>query len=104
MTQPKFKVKKGDTVKVITGKHRGQTGKITKVFLEDAKVLVDGVNVVTRHAKPSQANPEGPYQITRPLHISNVAIVDSSGDVSKVGYRIEDEKKVRFFKKTGQLV
>lgn len=104
MTQPKFKVKKGDTVKVITGKHRGQTGKVTKVFLDDSKVLVDGVNVVTRQAKPSQANPEGPYQITRPLHISNVAIVDSNGDVSKVGYRIEEEKKVRFFKKTGQLV
>ena len=104
MTQPKFKVKKGDTVKVTTGKHRGQIGKVSKVLLDESKVIVDGVNVVTRQAKPSQANPEGPYQITRPLHISNVAIVDSNGDVSKVGYRIEEEKKVRFFKKTGQLV
>lgn len=104
MTQPKFKVKKGDTVQVTTGKYRGQTGKVTKVLLDESKVIVEGVNIVTRHAKPSQMNPEGPYEVTRPVHISNVAIVDAEGKPSKVGYRLEDGKKVRFFKKTNQLV
>ena len=104
MTQPKFKVKRGDTVKVITGKNSGKTGIVKKVILEDQKVIVEGVNVVTRHAKPSQTNPEGPYEVTHPIHISNVAVVDQDGNTSKIGYKEEDGKKVRFFKKTGKLV
>ncbi|CAO5683251.1 MAG: 50S ribosomal protein L24 [Holosporales bacterium] len=104
MTQPKFKIKKGDTVKVMTGKYKGQTGEVTKVLLDEAMVIVDGVNVVTRNVKPSQVNPDGPYQVTKPIHISNVALVDVSGNHSKVGLKMEDGKKVRYFKKTGELV
>ncbi len=104
MTQPKFKIKKGDTVKVMTGKYKGQTGQVTKVLLDESMVIVEGVNVITRNAKPSHANPEGPYQITKPIHISNVALVDASGNHSKVGLKIEDGKKSRYFKKTGELV
>lgn len=104
MTQPKFKVKKGDTVKVMIGKDRGKTGVVEKVLLDEARVVVNGVNVHTRHAKPSQANPNGSYEVTHSIHISNVAVVDTDGNTSKIGYRNEDGKKVRFFKKTGQLV
>lgn len=104
MTQPKFKVKKGDTVKVMTGKYKGQTGQVLKVLLDEAMIVVEGVNVIRRNAKPSQANPEGPYDITKPIHISNVSLVNGNGDHSKVGYKTEDGKKVRFFKKTGELV
>lgn len=104
MTQPKFKIKKGDTVKVLTGKYRGQIGKVLKMMLDESRVLVEGVNTVTRHARPTQANPEGPYEVTRPIHISNVALVDNDGQSSKVGYRMEDGKKVRYFKKTNNLV
>ena len=104
MTQPKFKIKKGDTVKVMTGKCRGQTGQVTKVLMDEAMVVVEGVNVVRRNAKPSQANPDGPYDVTKPIHISNVSLVDANGNHSKVGYKVENDKKVRFFKKTGELV
>lgn len=104
MTQPKFKVKKGDTVKVMTGKYRGQTGVVEKVLLDESRVVVDGVNVHTRHAKPSHANPNGSFEVTHPIHISNVAVVDAEDNHSKIGYREEDGKKVRYFKKTGKLV
>lgn len=104
MTQPKFKVKKGDTVKVMKGKDKGQTGQVLKVLLDDAKVVVEGINVVRRNAKPSHTNPDGPYDVTKPVHISNVAIVDGNGNHSKVGYKMENGKKVRYFKKTGEMV
>lgn len=104
MTRPKLKIKKGDTVKVMTGKHKGVVAKVEKVFPEDSKVLVEGVNVVTRFAKPSQQHPEGPYQVHKPVHISNVALVNADNQHSKVGYKMEDGKKVRFLRKTGEKV
>lgn len=104
MTQPKFKVKKGDTVKVMIGKDKGVVGTVEKVLLDEARVVVTGVNVRTRHAKPSHANPNGSYEVTHSIHISNVAVVNTDGNHSKVGYREEDGKKVRYFKKTGELV
>lgn len=104
MTRPKFKIKKGDMVKVMTGKHKGQVAKIEKVLVDEAKVLVEGVNMVTRFAKPSQLHPEGPFQIHKPIHISNVALVNGDNQHSKVGFKMEADQKVRIFKKTGEKV
>lgn len=104
MTQVKFKIKKGDTVVVTTGKYKGVTGEVTKMLLDEGKVVVAGVNEFTRNAKPSQTNPDGPYKVQKPIQISNVALVDADGKASKVGYRTEDGKKVRYFKKSGEKV
>lgn len=105
MTQVKFKIKRGDFVEVITGKNKGSRGKVLKVFLADAKVLVEGVNEVTRNVKPSATNPDGPYKKTLPIHISNVSLVDPSTDsAAKVGYRQNGDTKERFFKKSGNPV
>jgi large subunit ribosomal protein L24 len=105
MTQPKFKVKRGDTVQVTTGSHKGKQGIVQKVLLDEGKVIVEGVNIVTRHMRPSAVNPEGRIEKTKPIQISNVAVVDpSTNEPSKVGYRMEDGKKVRYYKKSGNVV
>ncbi|MDR1289225.1 MAG: 50S ribosomal protein L24 [Holosporales bacterium] len=106
MTQPKFKIKKGDQVQVITGSHRGKRGIVKKVFLDKAAVLVENVNVVVRNVKPDYKHPQGPYSKEMPIHISNVSLIDPSIDVAaKVGYRLnEDGKKVRYFKKSGAVL
>ncbi len=105
MTQLRYKVKRGDFVEVTTGKNKGKRGKVLKVFLEDQKALVEGVNVVMRNAKPSATNPNGPFEKTLPIHISNIAVVDPSSDKpAKVGYRFNGDVKERVFKKSGNLV
>lgn len=100
------KIKKGDTVKVITGKDKGKEGKVISV--KDGKVLVEGVNTVTRHTKPSQANPKGGIvHQEAPLDISNVMYVHK-GKVTRIGFKIEDGKgrkgKVRIAKATGDVI
>jgi len=106
MSQPKFKVKKGDVVQVMLGKDRGKRGVVTKVLLGDSKAIVEGVNVVKRNLKPSQSNPDGPVSKTLPIHISNLSLVDPSTDQpAKVGYKVDkDGSKSRFFKKSGGLL
>jgi large subunit ribosomal protein L24 len=105
MTQIRYKIKKGDTVQVTTGKNKGLKGVVEKVLLKDGKVLVAGVNEVTRHARPTQANPDGAYKKNLPIHISNVALVDPASDsISKVGIKEVDGKRVRYFKKSGNVV
>jgi large subunit ribosomal protein L24 len=106
MTQIRFKVKKGDLVEVITGKNKGRRGIVQKVLLSDARVVVEGVNQVTRHIRPSQMNPSGSITKTLPIHVSNVAVVDPSLDApAKVGYKVnQDGTKVRIFKESGQPV
>lgn len=97
-----MKIKKGDKVKVIAGADRNTIGEVSKVLAKQGKVIVTGVNVQSKHRKPSQANPEGAI-ITKegPIDISNVAIYDAkSKKVSKVAYKIEDNKKVRIAKKS----
>lgn len=104
MTQVRFKVKSGDTVEVIAGKDKGKRGMVTKVFLKEAKILVDGVNQKIKNVRMSEANPEGGrYAKYHPIHISNVAIVNPATDkCEKVGIRVnQDGKKERYFKKTG---
>lgn len=105
MTQPKFRVKKGDLVQVVTGKHKGRRGIVQKVFLDEGRVMVENINTVTRHIRPSEINPEGRVLKTLPIHISNVALIDpSTNRTDKVSYRIEGDRKVRFFKKTGEVL
>jgi large subunit ribosomal protein L24 len=105
MTQPKFKIKKGDLVQVLVGKDKGKKGVVQKMLLDDAKLIVEGVNKVVRNHKPSSTNPGGPVEKNLPINVSNVALVDpSTGSYSKVGIREEDGKRVRYFKKSGNLV
>lgn len=96
------KIKKGDTVKVIAGKDKGREGKVTSV--KDGKVVIEGINQVTKHAKPSQANPQGGIiQQSAPIDVSNVMYV-SKGQVTRIGFKVEDGKKVRYAKATGEVI
>lgn len=99
-----MKLHVGDTVQIIAGSDKGKTGEVIQILRKEERVVVEGVNVVTKHIKPSQADPEGGI-ITReaPIHVSNVAFYDSKAkETVKVGYKIEDGKKVRINKKTGK--
>ena len=100
------KIKKGDSIVVLTGKDKGRKGTVTKVMPEDNRVLVQGINMVQRHTRPSQANPNGGIvNKEASLHISNVAIADpSSGKPTRVGFKIEGDKKVRVAKKSGEVI
>ena len=96
------KIKKGDTVKVITGKDKGKEGKV--LFVKDGKVLVEGVNTVTKHTKPSQANPQGGIiQKEAAIDISNVMYVNK-GKTTRVGFKLDGGKKVRYAKATGEVI
>ncbi|MFA6375021.1 MAG: 50S ribosomal protein L24 [Bacilli bacterium] len=100
-------IKKGDTVKVISGNSKGKTGKVLNILIKSDKVVVEGVNIVSRHTKPSNANPDGGIiKKEAPIAISNVQLVDTKKDniSSKVGMKIVDGKKVRYFKKTGNVL
>ncbi len=99
-----LKIKKGDTVKVIAGKDKDTEGKVLSVDVKRRRILVEGVNVVTKHAKPSQSNPNGGIvQKEAPIDISNVMLV-VKGKATRVGFKIEDGKKVRFAKATGEVI
>ena len=102
----KLKIKTGDLVRVIAGDNKGQEGKVQKVFIEKNKAIVEGVNLVTKHNKPSAASPQGGIvKKEAALHISNLALVDSkTGETTRVGYRIEGDKKVRFSKKSNEVI
>ncbi|UQQ73280.1 50S ribosomal protein L24 [Enterococcus faecium] len=98
-------VKKGDKVKVITGKDKNKEGVVLAAFPKKDKVIVEGVNVVKKHQKPSQAAPQGGIvEMEAPIHVSNVMVVDSTGVASRVGYKEVDGKKVRVSKKTGEVL
>lgn len=101
-----MKIKKGDKVKVITGSSKGTVGEVLKAFPKDEKVLVEGVNLVKKHLKPTQANPDGGIvEKEAPIHVSNVALYDAKAKKSgRVGYKIEKGKKVRVLKQTGAVV
>ncbi|WP_246945560.1 MULTISPECIES: 50S ribosomal protein L24 [Bacillus] len=97
-------VKKGDKVQVISGKDKGKQGVILEAFPKKNRVLVEGVNVVKKHSKPSQANPQGGIiSQEAAIHVSNVMPLDpKSGEPTRVGYQLVDGKKVRVAKKSGQ--
>ena len=99
-----LKIKKGDTVKVIAGKDCNTEGKVISVDAKKGRVLVEGVNMITKHAKPSQANPNGGIiQKEAPIDISNVMLV-YKGKATRVGFRMEGDKKVRYAKATGEVI
>ena len=99
------KIKKGDRVVVLTGKDKGKPGTVTKVFPKEDRVLVQGINVVQRHTRPSQGDPQGGIKNKElPIHVSNVSLVDSKGKATRVGFRVEGDKKVRFAKTTGDVI
>ena len=100
------KIKKGDSVVVLSGKDKGRTGTVTRVLPKDGKVVVDGVNVAARHRKPTQANPQGGIERKEaPLHMSKVAVADpKSGKPTRVRFETRDGKKVRVAAKSGELI
>ena len=99
------KIRKGDRVVVLTGKSKGTVGSVLRVFPKEQRVLVEGVNMVQRHTKPSQGDPQGGIKNKEaPIHVSNVALVDSKGKPTRVGFRMEGDKKVRFAKKSGEAI
>ena len=100
-----MKIKKGDTIQVITGNDTGKTGRVIKVFLEKERVVVEGVNITKKHARPTQDNPQGGIiEKEASIHISNVMMV-SGGKPTRVGYKIlEDGRKVKYAKITGEII
>jgi large subunit ribosomal protein L24 len=101
------KIRQNDEIIVLAGKDKGKTGKVTKVLVEDSKVFVEGVNLIKKHQKPvpQLQQPGGIVEKEAPIHVSNVAIVNpSTGKADRVGFRIEDGKKVRFFKSNNESV
>ena len=99
------KIKKGDKVVVLTGRDKGKTGSVTKVWPKECRVLVEGLNIVQRHTRPTQLDPQGGIKNKEaPLHLSNGAIVDANGKPTRVGFRVDGDKKVRFAKSTGEVI
>lgn len=107
MAQAKLKIKKGDKVVVLTGRNKGASGEVLKVMPAERRVIVQGVNVVKKHKKPTQLDPQGGIQEKElPLHVSNVALADpKSGKATRVGYKtLKDGKKVRVAKASGETL
>ena len=102
----KLKIKTGDTVRVIAGDHKGSEGKVVSVDREKNKAIVEGVNMVSKHTKPSAKSPQGGIvKKEAPIHISNIALIDpKSKTATKVGVKVEGDKKVRFSKKSNQVL
>ena len=102
----KLKIKAGDTVQVIAGDHKGEKGKVLKVDREKNRAIVEGVNLVSKHTKPSAQNPQGGIiKKEAPIHISNLSLLDpKSGEPTRVAYQVQDGKKVRISKKSKQVV
>ena len=99
------KIRKGDNVVVLTGKDKGRTGQVVRVLPTENRVVVQGINMVQRHTRPSQGDPQGGIKHKEaPIHLSNVAVVDSNGKPTRVGFRVEGDKKVRFAKTTGEVI
>lgn len=105
--QTKLHIRKGDTVKVIAGDDKGKTGKVLDLILDKKRAVIEGVNIVTKHQKPSAGKPEGGIKkIEAPVHISNLMLVDpASGNPTRVGRKLNEKGKLqRFAKKTGELI
>jgi len=107
-----MKIKKGDQVKVISGKHKGKLGKVLRGIPEDNRILVEGVNLIFRHSRPSQKNPKGGIiEKEGPIHVSNVMLFDTRANLpTRVGYRLIEDKerkrvtKVRISNKSGEII
>ncbi|MCI6295587.1 MAG: 50S ribosomal protein L24 [Bacteroidales bacterium] len=103
----KLHIKKGDTVYVNAGEHKGKTGKVIKVLVDKNRAVVEGVNIVSKSQKPSAKNPQGGFvKVEAPIHISNLNVVDpKTGKPTRIGRRLNEEGKlVRFAKKSGEEI
>ncbi|WP_306353659.1 50S ribosomal protein L24 [Flavobacterium sp. '19STA2R22 D10 B1'] len=102
----KLKIKSGDIVRVIAGDHKGSEGKVLRVYREKNKAIVEGVNQVSKHMKPSAKNPQGGIvKKEAPIHISNISLIDpKTKETTRVGVKIEGDKKVRFSKKSKEVL
>jgi large subunit ribosomal protein L24 len=98
------KLRKGDKVVVIAGKDKGREGEITQILPKDHKAVVDGVNLAIRHQKQSQSSQGGHIAKAMPIELSNLALVDGNGKATRVGFRMDGDKKVRFAKTTGEAI
>ncbi len=98
------KLKKGDKVVVLAGKDKGKEGEITSVNPTAGKAIVDGINIAVRHTKQSQSSQGGRIPQAMPIQLSNLALLDANGKATRVGFKIEDGKKVRFAKTTGDVI
>ncbi len=105
MSLVKMKIKKGDQVIVLSGDDKGKTGEVIKALPQEGKVVVQGVNMVKKHTKPSQTSAGGIISKEAPINVSNVAVVDpKSGKATKIGFKEENGKKVRFARKSGEVI
>ena len=101
----KLKIKTGDTVRVIAGDHKGSEGKVLTVFIEKNKAIVEGVNMIKKHMKPSAQNPQGGItEKEAAIHISNLSLLTGKGATTRVGYRMDGDNKVRFSKKSNEVI
>ena len=103
--QPKLKIRKGDTVKVIAGDSKGMQGRVLEVILEKNRAFVEGVNLVSKHSRPNAKNTQGGIvKKEAPIHISNLMLVDGKGNATRVGRKEEDGKLVRYSKKSEEVI
>jgi len=104
--QTKLHIKKGDTVKVISGNSKGQQGKVLLVIVDTKKAIVEGINMVSKHTKPSNDNPKGGIiKKESPIHISNLMLIDNDGNPTRIGRKLNtDGKSVRYSKKSGEVI
>ncbi|KRO89889.1 MAG: 50S ribosomal protein L24 [Bacteroidetes bacterium] len=101
----KIKIKTGDQVKVLAGDHKGSEGKVVKLFRSKRLAIVEGVNLVKKHNKPSSENPKGGIiEKEAPLHISNLSLLTSKGETTRVGFKIIDGKKSRIALKSDEII
>ncbi len=101
----KFKIKSGDTVQVIAGDHKGSEGKVLKVLKDKNKAIVEAVNMVKKHTKPSAQNPQGGIvEKEASIDMSNLSLLTSKGETTRVGYRMDGDNKVRFSKKSNEVI
>ena len=101
----KLKIKTGDTVRVIAGDHKGSEGKVLTVFIEKNKAIVEGVNMIKKHMKPNAQSPQGGIvEKEAAIHISNLSLLNEKGETTRVGYKMEDGKKVRYAKKSNEVI
>ena len=101
----KLKIKTGDTVRVIAGDHKGSEGKVLTVLIEKNKAIVEGVNMIKKHMKPNAQSPQGGIvEKEAAIHISNLSLINDKGETTRVGYKMEDGKKVRYAKKSNEVI
>ena len=101
----KLKIKTGDTVRVIAGDHKGSEGKVLMVFIDKNKAIVEGVNMIKKHMKPNAQSPQGGIvEKEAAIQISNLSLLNAKGETTRVGYKMEDGKKVRYAKKSNEVI